>query len=83
MNSMDNYTCHTCAGGQLLDAEPYLFADQANAELDDMKIRYNDLLLRHDALAEKARHLESALDRALQVCANLTQALERRHETQP
>lgn len=71
----------------------YLFADQANAELDDLRLAYAELLLRFDAdrikhndlaqaydrLLERYRNTAAALSRTLEVLSNVAKTMEKRN----
>ena len=61
------------------ETELYLFADQANAELDLLRREYLELELRYDAAQERCLVLEKALDQSLAILANLEKALERKY----
>lgn len=63
--------------GVALESELYLFADQANDQLDDMRREYARLLIRYEEAITKATALENALNRCLAVLA----AQEVHHET--
>lgn len=64
----ENYSCQQGAG-VVVDDELYLFAADANAELDNLRCEHRQLVQKYQAAVARCIELETALNRALAVLA--------------